>query len=85
MQKNECHFGSGEFEVPMVLSNGNCYMDLELWRGSRLNLETPQVCITTFRQSVQSHFIEHSFKTTSFSLPFLGKIAEIMHFKNPLW
>lgn len=75
----ECHFGPDEFEVAVVWSNGSCNMDLELWGGSRLNLEKPQVCITTSRQTAVALHLS-SFKTASpFFLCFLGKIAEVLH------
>lgn len=62
-------------EVPVVL------MAVAMWiynsRGSKLNLETPRF-VLPHPGSLQSHFIKHSFKTTSsFSLPFLRKIAVV--------
>lgn len=52
--ENECDFGPGQLEVPVVLSNGSCYMGLELWGNSGLKLETPQACITTSKPTAVS-------------------------------
>lgn len=62
---NECHFGPGQLEVPVMLSQA-----VATWvRSSGLKLETPQACITTckptagplFRAQFQNHFFLPTF------------------------
>lgn len=67
--------------VPVVWSNGSCYMDLELWGETRLSFGKPQFYHIPAKGILT---LLNSFKTTSpFSLHFLGKIAIIVTWKNP--
>lgn len=82
--ENECDFGPGQLEVPVVLSNGSCYMGLELWGNSGGEVRDT----TGLSHHIQAHCSLTSLSTVSKPLSpylFLGKLLKYYIFKVPTW